>query len=199
LCGKEEKMIAIIRQFTIVFSLCTFSLLLASTGPGKSQEKPMSDPWEPIRFMAGQWEGTAEGKAGSGRVERTYAFVLKERYLHERNVSTYTPQEKNKAGEVHEHWSFFSYDRFRKKLVLRQFHQEGFVNRYVYDAKASNPKTVVFISESFENFDNAWKARETYEIRSPDEFVETFELAPPGGAFEVYSRNHFKRAKSKGK
>ena len=108
--------------------------------------------------MVGQWKGTAEGRFGSGTVERTYELILKERYLHEQNVSTYPPQEKNKAGEVHEHWSFFSYDQFRKKLVLRQFHQEGFMNRYVFDAEASNAKTIVFVSESFENFDNASSA-----------------------------------------
>ncbi len=190
-------MITKTRLFTVACSLCVLSLLLASPGPGRGQEERSADPWGPVRFLAGQWEGTAKGKTGAGTVERTYAFVLEEQYLHERNVSTYPPQEKNKAGEVHEHWSFFSYDRLRKKLVLRQFHQEGFVNRYVHDAKAGGPKKAVFISESFENFDNAWKARETYEVRSDDEFVEIFELAPPGGKFMVYSKNHFKRVKSK--
>jgi hypothetical protein len=28
---------------------------------------------------------------------------------------------------------------------------------------------------------------------SNDEFIETFELAEPGGQFQTYSRNHFKR------
>ncbi|MND02594.1 hypothetical protein D3C83_220290 [compost metagenome] len=56
---------------------------------------------------------------------------------------------------------------------------------------------MVFDSESFENFDNSWKARETYDFVSPDEFVETFELAPPGKPFEVYSRNRFRRVGAK--
>lgn len=55
-------------------------------------------------------------------------------------------------------------------------------------------RKIVFESESFENFDNRWKARETYEVVSADEFVEIFELAPPGGPFEVYSRTRFVRA-----
>lgn len=41
----------------------------------------------------------------------------------------------------------------------------------------------------------AWKARETYEVVSPDEFVETFELQAGAGAFEVYSRTRFKRVR----
>lgn len=52
---------------------------------------------------------------------------------------------------------------------------------------------LVFESEAFENFSNSWKARESYEFLSNDEFIETFELAAPGKAFQVYSRNHFKR------
>jgi hypothetical protein len=125
----------------------------------------------------GEWEGTSQGEPGTGNVKRTYAFVLKDRYLHEKNVSTYAPQG-IKPGEVHEHWSFFSYDRTRKVLVLRQFHQEGFVNRYTLNQQMSKTGKLVFESEQFENFDNKWRAKETYEIASTDEFVETFELAP---------------------
>jgi len=49
-------------------------------------------------------------------------------------------------------------------------------------------------SESFENFSNQWKARESYDFVSADEFVETFELAGPGKGFSTYSRTHLKRA-----
>jgi hypothetical protein len=126
-------------------------------------------------------------------VKRTYRFVLGNKFLHEQNVSTYPPQPKNPKGETHEHWAFFSYDRGRKALVFRQFHQEGFVNQYVAlpEAKAG---TVVFETEALENLPSGWKARETYEVISPDEFVETFELAEPGAAYKPYSRNRFKRA-----
>lgn len=39
-----------------------------------------------------------------------------------------------------------------------------------------------------------WKARETYRVVSPDEFVETFEIATDKGAYEAYSTNRFKWA-----
>jgi hypothetical protein len=158
-------------------------------------EQPAADVWAPIRFMVGEWEGKASGEAGTGTVRRTYEFVLDNRYLHEKNVSTYPPQAANKTGDVHEHWSLFSYDRQRKTLVLRQFHQEGFVNQYVLSAADSGSGKLVFVSERFENFDNSWRARETYEVRSPDEFVEVFELGAPGKELQVYSRNEFKRVR----
>jgi hypothetical protein len=148
------------------------------------------DVWAPVRFMAGEWTGIAEGEPGKGSSTRTYTFAIKDRYLYERNVSTYPPQDANKTGEVHEHWSLISYDKSRKAIVLRQFHQEGFVNQYVRDASLG---PLVFVSESFENFPNTWKARESYDIVSSDEFVETFELAEPGKAFTVYSKTRFKR------
>ena len=35
--------------------------------------------------------------------------------------------------------------------------------------------------------------REIYEVLSPGEFVETFQLAAPGGEYQTYSRNHLGR------
>lgn len=176
-----------------VVALAVSTLLISASSARGQPATP--DVWEPVRFLVGDWEGSAEGQSGRGTVRRSNAFVLKDRYLHERNVSTYPPQEANKGGEIHEHWSFFSYDRERKTLVLRQFHQEGFVNRYVLSPAESGAGKLVFTSEQFENFDNRWRARETYEVRSADEFVETFELGAPGRELEVYSRNHFRRKK----
>ncbi len=158
------------------------------------QEATPASPWDPIRFMVGEWRGTAEGQAGKGTVERSYRFVLRDKYLHERNVSTYPPQRVNEKGEIHEHWSFFSYDRARRAIVLRQFHTEGFVNQFAMAAPAK-PGTVVFESETLENAPAGWNARETYDVISPDEFVETFELATGRGGYEVYSRTRFKRVR----
>lgn len=54
---------------------------------------------------------------------------------------------------------------------------------------------LVFESEAFENFSSTWKARETYEFDGDDRVVETFELAPPGKDFQVYSRTELKRTR----
>jgi hypothetical protein len=157
-----------------------------------AQAPAKEDPWRSLRFIVGEWSGESDGEAGTGTVKRSYRFVLGSKFLHEQNVSTYPPQPKNPKGEVHEHWSFFSHDRARKTIVLRQFHQEGFVNQYVMLPEVKT-NTVVFETEALENLPGGWKARETYEAPSQDEFVETFELAEPGGAYHVYSRNRFKR------
>ena len=89
----------------------------------------------------------------------------------------------------------FSYDRSLKKLILRQFHVEGFVNEYVLDSIAPDGKSLEFTTVRIENIAAGWRAKETFRILSPDEFVEAFSLAPPGKDFEVYSETHLKRVK----
>jgi hypothetical protein len=168
------------------------ALLLATSAFG---QQPAPDPWAPVRFLVGHWQGTASGQPGEGTVARQYEFILGQRFLHERNTSTYPPQDRNKKGETHEHWSFLSYDRARKLLVLRQFHVEGFVNQYSFIPEESAPDRLVFEGEGFENIGSKWRGRETYRILGHDEFTETFELAPPGKPFGVYSTNHFKRVR----
>lgn len=88
-----------------------------------------------------------------------------------------------------------SFDKSRKNFVLRQFHVEGFVNQYVMTSSSADGKTIVFTSESIENIPAGYRARETYKILGPDEFMEVFEIAEPGKDFEVYSEGHFKRKK----
>jgi hypothetical protein len=168
-------------------------LLLFSVTPEPQTQAPPS-PWSAIQFLVGEWQGESEGQPGKGTVKRSYRFVLGDKFLHEQNVSTYPPQPKNEKGEIHHHWSFFSYDRARRVLVLRQFHQEGFVNQYVM-APASTAGSVVFESEALENVPAGWKARETYQAVSADEFTETFELASGSAAYEVYSKTRFKRVR----
>jgi hypothetical protein len=156
--------------------------------------EPAPDPWASVQRLIGDWSGTASGSAGEGSVRRRYAFVMNGRYIHEINITTYPPQERNRSGEVHEHWSFLSFDKSRQTLVLRQFHVEGFVNTF-RQAKADAPGSagLVFESESFENFSSAWRARESYVFLSDDAFIETFELAPPGQPYRTYSRTRLER------
>ena len=175
--------------------LTTFVVTAAAVVLCVAEDKP--DQWQRVRFFVGRWTGTTDGQPGQGTGERSYEFILRDQFIQKHSTSTYPPQEKNKAGEVHHHMSIISYDRDRNTLMLRQFHVEGFVNLYALNQSASTPKRLVFESEHFENFSNSWKAKETYDIMSPDQFIETFELAPPGKPFEVYSRNHLKRAPSK--
>jgi hypothetical protein len=153
------------------------------------------DVWEPFKFLVGRWEGTGRGQPGVSKTEREYKFVLNGKFLHVQNRSVYEPQAKNPKGEVHEDWGMLSFDKGRKKFVLRQFHVEGFVNQYVQTSVAPDDKSFAFTTEQIENIPAGWRARETYRIVSPDEFVEVFELEEPGKDFEIYTENRYTRKK----
>ena len=168
-------------------------MLLLVTAVGAAEQQA-TDRWAPVRFMLGEWRGEASGEPGKGTVARTYEMVLGDKFIEEHNTSRYEAKP-GREPEIHHHRGFFSYDKARKTLMLRHFHEEGFVNLYALDGEKSTATKLVFESVNFENFSNDWKARETYEVISPDEFIETFELAEPGKEFVVYSRNHFKRSK----
>ncbi len=79
--------------------------------------------------------------------------------------------------------------------AVERTYEEGFVNTYALNSDKSMDAYLIFDSVNFENFSNEWKARESYEVISRDEFVEIFELVEPGKDFVEYSRNHFKRKK----
>jgi hypothetical protein len=177
--------------------LALLGLSLAGVLAVASAQAPQSsalDPFEPIAFMIGRWEGTSEGRPGRGTLRREYSRALNGRFVHVRNRSEYPPQDNNPKGEIHEDEGFFSFDRARKRLVLRQFHVEGFVNHYVQEPPSA-PRTIVFTTESIENIPAGWRARETYVVHGVDEFEEVFELAEAGKPFELYSRARLKRSR----
>jgi len=151
------------------------------------------DPWQPVRALLGSWEGEAKGAPGSGRTLREYRLTLRDRFIQVNGTSTYPPQEKNPKGEVHEEVGFISYDKAARKLVLRQFHVEGFVSHYVLDRVSPDGRTIVFVTVAIENIPPGWRGRETYEVLSDEEFVETFAMAEPGQEFSTYSTTRFRR------
>src|SRR5687768_15112055 len=161
------------------------------------QNGPRPDPLEPLAVLVGRWQGTSEGQPGAGTVERTYARVLGGRFLRVDNRSVYPPQTANPEGEVHEDVGYFSFDRGRSRLLLRQFHVEGFVVQYLGEP-ASEAGKLVFVSEAIENSPAGWRTRETYRRVSGDEMEEVFEMAGPGKDFELYSRTRLKRVSGTG-
>jgi len=149
--------------------------------------------WVAFRPMVGAWEGTGTGRWGVSSVTREYEIVLHGVVLYGRNRSVYKPQEKNPKGEVHENWDLITYDRGREKFILRQFDSEGIVNQYVADRIAIGNGAIEFVTESVENFESGWRAKESYTFPNADEFIETFSLAAPGKEFKVFVENRFKR------
>ncbi|MFC2085291.1 hypothetical protein ACFLS9_09555 [Bacteroidota bacterium] len=117
-------------------------------------------------------------------------------YLFFKNISKFEPQENKPEGEIHQDWTFFSYDKVHKTFAVREFHSEGFVNYYLMDTVKTSDNIFVFISESSENAPPGMRARVTYVIKSENEFTETFDLAFSGKEFQEFLRNHWTRKKN---
>ena len=178
---------------TLLFALILVLLAAGRPSPVVQAQEPASKkPLAALDFLIGRWEGASEGQPGVAQVRREYTRVLGDKFIRVQNQSTYRPQEKNPKGEVHDDVGMFSFDAARQRLVLRQFHVEGFVNQYLHDP-AQRDK-IVFTSEAIENIPAGWRARETYITHGADEFEEIFELAEPGKEFEAYSHARFQRA-----
>lgn len=177
--------------------------VLAQTGepaPAAETESSRGEPpaeevdrWAPWRFWLGEWRGEEHGDFGEGRGERSYEMILENRFLLARNRSTFPPQEGLEQGDEHEDLAIFSYDTARDAYVLRQFVSEGFVNRLVLDPASKVPERMVFVGEASENAPPGFQTRLTLETVGDDEFVEVFELGPPGGELKVVLRNRWRR------
>jgi len=148
----------------------------------------------PLKPLLGKWSGTGEAPDGKGNYERVYQFVLNGRFIEVRNKSVYPATRENPKGYVHEDYGLISYDKARKKFVLRQFHTEGFVNQYLLESVSPDGKTIVFVTESIENIPAGWRARETYRL-SEQSFTENFDLAEAGKDFQPYSNAAFVKQK----
>lgn len=172
--------------------LVAAGVLALGAGPACGQDE-LQAVWQPFGFFAGAWHGKETGVAGVGTGERVYAFIMDDAYLMSINTSRFDPQERNPEGEVHEDYSIFSYDKLREKIVLREFHSEGFVNQYVLASLEDDGRRFVFESESIENLPAGWKARLTLTIVDGERFMEVFELAAPGEEHEELLRNDWAR------
>ncbi|MFH1891905.1 MAG: hypothetical protein ABIK83_04405 [Candidatus Zixiibacteriota bacterium] len=182
-----------LRRTALLLVLITISI----SSSLHAQSKDNSPEWKALQFLIGQWEGVEYGKSDTGTGVRSYSPVLDQRFLYVRNVSR-MGSEKDSLGEGKEDWSFFSWDKYREKVIFRQFQEQGFVYYYVLDSMSADRKTMTFTTERIENVPNGWVARTTFIFNDNDHFTETFELSPAMMAFDKYLEKHWTRKKFEG-
>jgi hypothetical protein len=173
-------------------SVLALACLIGTLSPAQAQNVP-SDPWAPVRFLAGEWQGAISGDQGTGTATRRYRFILSGQFLQERNMANFPPQTLHPDGSVTSHASFLAYDTARKALVFRLLREDRFNGMYAYSATKSTPSRLVFESVQLDAAPAATKAREILEVISPTEHVEILEVAEGDKPFTVHSRIQFKR------
>lgn len=179
------------------FSRAVFAAFMvvgaALSSPGLAQ--PV-DPLARVAGLAGDWIGAGEGEPGTSVATRHVERIQAGRFVQIQGRSVYAKQPKNPSGEVHTSLDLWSYDKARKRIVLRQFDSLGFVSTYVEDPAAGGDRKLVLVSESLENVPAGWRARYAYEFVGPDEYREHFELDPDGKGLHTYVLGRYLRDRS---
>lgn len=166
--------------------------LMGTLSPAQAQSAP-SDPWAPVRFLVGEWQGAIAGDHGTGTATRRYRFILSSQFLQERSMVSFPPQPLHLDGTVLSHASFLAYDGVQKVLVFWLFREDRFNGSYTFSAAKSSPSRLVFESLRLDNAPATTKAREIFEVVSPTEHVEVLEISEEGRPYAVHSRIPFKK------
>ena len=109
------------------------------------------------------------------------------------NDSKFEPTDKKPEGEHHIDKGFISFDKQRKCIVYRQFNIEGFVNQYVLNDSLSIENTLIFETETIENFMPGGSARWTIKKADNNTIETIFEVSFPGGEFTCFGENSLTR------
>jgi hypothetical protein len=181
--------ISVLAWCGIFLASITLGRIAWTDEPRKPSLAGQEDRWKPWRALVGTWEGTSQGKPGTGRVQLVVEFVMNGRFL---KIAGSADYKNETGGEHHEDMGLVSFDRGRSTFVFRQFHVEGFVNQYTLTSDPKAGDTLELTSESCENTPPGWRARETYKVIG-DALDHTFELAAPDKPFERYATASLKR------
>lgn len=146
-------------------------------------------------FLIGNWQGVETGVAGNGIGFRTYRYDLGDHFIFVENQSTFPISEKKPKGEVHRDKGVFSYNKNTSKIVLREFHVEGFANIYELDESESDERKFVFITREIENNPGNWKAKLILTRSSEDQFIEEFLIAMDGENFKPFLKNSWTKVR----
>jgi hypothetical protein len=124
-------------------------------------------------------------------VTRRYRFILSDRFLQERNLTSYPPQPLHPDGSVTSSASFLVPDQ--KALAFRLLREDTLNGTYMLSPAKSTPTRLVFESLQLDGAPATWKAREILEVVSPTEHVETLEVAEGDKPFTLRTRIVFKK------
>ena len=167
-------------------TLLTLALTLAA-----GMLAAQNNPFQRLNFVLGSWTGTGSGFGNAkSAVESSFKPALNGSFIEVTNESYFEPTQRNPKGEHHIDKGFISYDKARKTIVFRQFHVEGFINQYILVDSLSNDSTLVFESETIENFVEGGKARWTIKKTAHESIETTFDLAMPNKPFACYGTNN---------
>jgi hypothetical protein len=153
-----------------------------------------SNPFAKIDFVIGEWKGIGSGFGNNrSKIESSFLFVMNGKYIEVKNESHFEPTEEKPEGEHHIDHGFISFDNSRKKLIYRQFNNEGYINTYLLNESSSTENSLIFETENIENFVPGGKARFTIKKISDSQIETTFDVSFPNKAYTCFGTNNLNK------
>jgi hypothetical protein len=145
---------------------------------------------ERFKILVGDWEGTGTGFGNStSTITASYKFVMNKKYMEVTHESNFKPTEEKPNGDHHIDHGFISVDKIRKKIIYRQFNNEGYVNQYLLNEELSSENELIFETEIIENFPPGGKARLTIKKISEKEIETIFDVSFPNKEYACFGIN----------
>jgi hypothetical protein len=179
-------------QITRWVTLGTFVLIVAATAAFVSvaAQQPKSDatkqaavnPWEPYKFLIGEWVGEESGKPGGGTGGFTFATDLDGNIL-VRKAFAHFPATKDRAEFTHNDFMVVYPESGGRTRAIYWDNEAHVLN---YSAKFSaNSDTLIFLGDIVPSQP---RFRLSYVKVATDTLNVVFEFAPPGqpNEFKVY-------------
>jgi len=174
-----------------VIARILFSLLFILAG-GTLQAQAKDDPWDPFRFLIGDWVG--EGKEGQGSGYFSLIPDLQRKVLVRKNHAQ-LPAANGRPAAVHEDLMVIYKSEDGKSHKAIYFDSEDHVINYTATF-SPDKQTLTFISAPAPG---APRFRLTYQKEGDDRVGIKFEIAPPGKPEEFKTYLEGKAGKKSGK
>ena len=88
------------------------------------------------------------------------------------------------------------FDKIRNLIVFRQFNIEGYVNTYLLIDSLSTDETLVFQTETIENFMPGGKAQWTIKKIDENQIETVFDVSFSNQGYTCFGTNRLKRKKN---
>jgi hypothetical protein len=163
-----------IRNWFLVRVAVVAILAADYAGQASAINRIQQDPWSPLSFLVGEWEGEGSGKPGQGSGGFTFTAELQNKVLIRKNYAEY-PATKERPAFRHDDLMIVYRDDTGSQLHAIYFDSENHTISYAIKVVDSN--TVEFLSEAKPATPRYCL---TYRKTSGDTLSIKFEIAPPG-------------------
>lgn len=169
-----------------------WTFVFVTLSAGAAYALPEQDPWEPYRFLVGEWTGEGGGEPGKGSGGFSFGWDLQGKVLVRRNRAEY-PATQGRPASSHEDLMVIYRREGSSPTKAIYFDSEGHVINYTATFSDDN-RTLTFLSDAAQSTP---QFRLSYMKGEEDAVRIRFEMAPPGkpDGFKTYLEGSARRQK----